>query len=295
LDPITLAALAGGSALIQGGAGMYAANQQRVAARDQLRAAGRAQGAITDAYGKAQGYQQPYLGAGQEGLSRMMSGNYETAIPGQPQMPGEYQAPQFNYDQYQDPGTQYRMQMGQQAVQSGAAGQGSGLSGATLKALAKFGQNLGSQEYGAAYGRFNQDRGAGLQGYQTNLGRANDIWGQQKDIYGMGAEQAQQRYGRASDLGNMGQQAAGNMSDLASNYGSNLAGLYGTMGQIKAGGRTAAANSTLQGVGGAVNTGMDAMTLGMLGGGQTPGQAAQSSYNSSPYGPAADKFIRGGR
>jgi len=259
---------AGIAAGAQGLAGLYSANQQRVAARDQLRAAGRAQGAITDAYGQAQGHQQPYLQAGQVGLNRMMEGNYDVGIPGQQQMPGEYQAPQFNYDQYQDPGTQYRMQMGQQAVQSGAAGQGAGLSGATLKALAKFGQNLGSQEYGAAYGRFNQDRGAGLAGYQTNLGRANDIWGQSKDIYGMGAEQAQRRYGRAADLGQMGQTAAGNMSDLASNYGSNLAGLYGTQGQIKAGGRIASANSLQQGIGGMANTGMDYLTLQSLMGGK---------------------------
>jgi hypothetical protein len=292
LDPLTLGLIAGGSALLQGGAGLYGANQQRVAARDQLRAANRAKGAIDQSYGQAQTYQQPYLQAGQEGLSRMMGGNYETALPGQAQMPGEYQPGQFNYDQNTDPGTQYRMQQGQQAVQTGAAAQGSGLSGATLKALAKFGQNLGSQEYGAAYGRFNQDQGRNLQAYQTNLGRANDVWGQSKDMYTMGNQQAQQRYGRASDLGTMGQTAAGNMSDLASNYGSNLAGLYGTMGQIKAGGRTAAANSILKGVGGAANTGMDAMTLGMLGGG---GQTAQGAYNASPYGPAADKFIRGGR
>ena len=244
--------------------GMYAANQQRIAAQDQLRAARRAQGAVTDAYGQATGYQQPYLQAGQQGLGQMMNGNYDVAIPGQAQMPGPYQAQTFNYDQYTDPGTQYRMQQGQQAVQTGAAGQGSGLSGATLKALAKFGQNLGSQEYGAAYGRYSQDQARNLAGYQTNLGRANDIWGQQKDIYGMGAEQAQRRYGRAADLGNMGQQAAGNLSDLASNYGSNLAGLYGTQGQIQAGGRVAAANSLQQGLGGAANTAMDYMTLQSL-------------------------------
>jgi hypothetical protein len=62
----------------------------------------------------------------------------------------------------------------------------------------------------------------------------------------------------------MGQQAAGNMSDLATGYGSNLAGLYGTQGQIQAGGRVAAANSINQGIGGMANTGMDALTLSTL-------------------------------
>lgn len=270
MDPITLGLIGMGvGGLVKAGTGAYAANQQRIAARDQLAAAQKAQGAITDAYGQAKGYQQPYLAAGQEGLQRMMQGNYDVALPGQAQMPAEYQPGQFNYDQYKDPGTQFRMQQGTEAINTGAAGQGAGLSGATLKALAKFGQNLGSQEYGAAYGRFNQDRGAGLAGYQTNLGRANDIWGQQKDIYTMGNQQAQNRYGRAQDLGSMGQTAAGNMSNLASDYGSNLAGLYGAQGQIQAQGRLAPAQTYMNMAGDIANSGMDALTLAKLGQGNT--------------------------
>lgn len=265
MDPLTLGLIAGGSAGIQALSGLYGANQQRVASRDQLRALGRAQGAITGAYDKAQGYQTPYLQAGQEGLSRMMGGNYDVAVPGQPTMPGEYVAPEFRYQE--DPGMAYRMRIGQQAVQSGAAAQGQGLSGSTLKALARFGQDLGSQEYGNAFDRYMAQRRQGLGEYQTNLGRAQDIWGQQKDVYGMGAEQAQRRYGRAADLGQMGQTAAGNLSNMASDYGSNLAGLYGIGGQIKAAGRTAAANSMMQGIGGAANTGMDYLTLQSLMGG----------------------------
>lgn len=274
--------LAAGMMGVQALSGLYNANQQRVAAADQLRAAGRAQGAITDAYGQAQGYQQPYIAAGQAGLNAMYdpaTGNlrdYGWAVPGQAQMPGEYQAQQFQFDPNQDPGAAYRMQQGQQAVQTGAAAQGTGLSGSTLKQLQKMGQEMGSQEYGAAYNRFNQDRQAGLQGYQQNMNRANDIWGQQKDLYTMGNQQQMQRYGQAQNLGNYGQTAAQNMSNLASDYGSNLAGLYGTQGQIKAGGRVAAANSINQGIGGAANTGMDALTLqGLMGGG-----GSKPRYNS---------------
>jgi hypothetical protein len=265
MDPITIAALMGGNALVQAGTGAYAANQQRIAAKDQLRAAQRAQGAITDAYGQAQGYQQPYIQAGQEGLKRMMSGDFNTQLPGEAQMPGEYVPGQFNYNQYQDPGTRYRMQQGQQAVNTSAAMGGQGLSGATLKAVAKFGQNLGSQEYGAAYGRFNQDQNRGLQAYQTNLGRANDIWGQSKDMYTMGNQQQTQRYGRATDLGQMGQTASNNMSNMASDYGANLAGLYGTQGQIQAQGRLAPAQTYMNMAGNLGNMGGDYLTLKALG------------------------------
>jgi hypothetical protein len=269
MDPLTLYALGqAGSTAVQGISGAYAANQQRVAARDQLRAAGRAQGAITGAYDKAQGYQQPYLQAGQEGLKRMMSGDFNTQVPGEAQMPGEYQPGQFNYNQYQDPGTQFRMQQGTEAINTAAGGQGSRLSGATLKALAKFGQNLGSQEYGAAYGRFNQDQNRNLQGYQTNLGRANDIWGQNKDIYTMGNQQQTQRYGRATDLGQMGQGAANNMSDMATAYGGDLAGLYGVQGQIQAQGRLAPAQTYMTTAQNIYNTLADRNSLqGLSGGG----------------------------
>ena len=257
--------VAGGlQAIGQGVAGMYAANQQRLAAKDQQRALGRAQGAVTDAYGQAMGYQQPYLKAGEQGLQQMQAGDYGTNVPGQAQMPGEYQSQQFNYQA--DPGMAYRMQTGTEAIQQGAAGQGAGLSGATLKAMAKFGQNLGSQEYGAAYGRFNQDQARNLAGYQTNLGRANDIWGQQKDVYTMGNQQQQQRYGRAMNLANMGQQAAGNASNMASEYGSNLAGLYGTGGQIQAQSRLAPAQTYMNMAGNMGNTALDYMTLAQLGG-----------------------------
>lgn len=275
MDPRTLGLIGGGlGGLVQAGAGAYAAYQQRLAARDQLMATQRAQGAITDAYGQAQGYQQPYLAAGQEGLDRMRYGDYNTAVPGQPTMPGPYQPESFNYQT--DPGMAYRMQTGQQAINTSAAGAGTGLSGATLKAMAKFGQDLGSQEYGAAYSRYNQDRGAGLAGYQTNLGRANDIWGQQRDIYTMGNQQADQRYGRAQDLGTMGQVAAGNMSNMATGYGSDLAGLYGMQGQIQAQGRTAPAQTWLDTAGNIANTGLDALSLSQLSKGTKKGSGNAS-------------------
>jgi hypothetical protein len=236
MDPTTLAGLMGGGTNIVG-AGIGAISQY-MAAQQQLNAAKQAGKSITGAYNTAQGYQQPYLQAGQQGLQGMMTGNYDVNTPqyNAGDIPQAYQAQQFNYEQ--DPGMAYRMQTGQQAVNAGAAGQGAGLSGATLKALAMFGQNLGSQEYGAAFGRYNTNRAADLAGYQTNLGRAQDIrdtgWGAAKDMYTAQNQQATQRFGRNETLGNYGQTAAGNMSNLASDYGMNMANLYGQAGNVRA-------------------------------------------------------------
>lgn len=258
MDPLSLGIIAGVGGLAKLGSGLYNANQQRIAARDQRRAAEAGQRQLTSSYDQARGYQQPYADAGKVGLDRMVSGNYDVNVPTATGVPGPYQAQGFNYAQ--DPGMAYRMQTGMDAINRSAAGRGVGLSGSTLKALNRFGQELGTQEYGNAFNRYMQGRGQDLADYQTNLGQSRDVWGQAKDVYGMGAEQAQRRYGRASDLGQMGFQTAGNMSDLASNYGANMAGLTGARGQAMAQGRIGAANSITRGIEGLADAPGDYMS-----------------------------------
>lgn len=57
-----------------------------------------------------------------------------------------------------DPGRLYRLSQGEQGINRAAAARGGWNSGATLKALARFNSDQASQEYGAAYSRFNTDR-----------------------------------------------------------------------------------------------------------------------------------------
>lgn len=57
-----------------------------------------------------------------------------------------------------DPGYQFRMDEGQKALERSAAARGGLLSGGTGRALTRYGQDYGSQEYSNAYGRFNADR-----------------------------------------------------------------------------------------------------------------------------------------
>jgi hypothetical protein len=57
-----------------------------------------------------------------------------------------------------DPGYAFRLSEGQQAIDRSAAARGGTQSGAALKAAARYGQNMGSQEYGNAYERYNTNR-----------------------------------------------------------------------------------------------------------------------------------------
>lgn len=60
-------------------------------------------------------------------------------------------------DFVKDPGYDFRMQEGTDAVEASAAARGGALSGGTLKELARFGQKFASNEYNNAYNRWNND------------------------------------------------------------------------------------------------------------------------------------------
>lgn len=58
------------------------------------------------------------------------------------------------YEMQEDPGYQFRLQQGEQAINRGAAARGDFFSGRAGKELSRFGQGLAAQEYGAGYGRY---------------------------------------------------------------------------------------------------------------------------------------------
>lgn len=62
-----------------------------------------------------------------------------------------------------DPGYDYRLGQGVQALERGAAARGGQLSGAQQKALARFGQDYGSNEYNQGFNRLSQLAGFGSQ------------------------------------------------------------------------------------------------------------------------------------
>jgi hypothetical protein len=69
-----------------------------------------------------------------------------------------------------DPGYAFRLGEGTKAIERSAAARGGLLSGGTGKALQKFGQDYGSQEYTNAFNRYQTERAARLNPLQSLTG-----------------------------------------------------------------------------------------------------------------------------
>lgn len=115
---------------------------------------------------------------------------------------------QFGMQQFQaDPGYGFRMSEGMKALERSAAARGGLLSGATLKGIQRFGQDLGSQEYMNAFNRYQTERAARLQPLQS--------------LAGIGQTTAQQ-------LGQAGQTMASNVGEaLTSGAAARASGYVG--------------------------------------------------------------------
>jgi hypothetical protein len=146
--------------------------------------------------------QQPFLQGGTEDYNRLralMSGG-----------PGAAQ----NFLQM-DPGYQFRLSEGMKALDRQAAARGGLISGGALKAAQRYGQDLGSQEFGAAYNRLAGladvgPRAAGVmsglgQTYATNVGNM---------MVGQGQTAAQAAIARGSAYGG----ALNRLGDIAGRY-----------------------------------------------------------------------------
>lgn len=101
--------------------------------------------------------QEPWRQAGMTALNRLMP------------LATEYTP--FGMQQFQqDPGYAFRMSEGLKALERSAAARGGLMSGATGKALQRYGQDLGSQEYMNAFNRYQTERAAQLNPLQSLAG-----------------------------------------------------------------------------------------------------------------------------
>jgi hypothetical protein len=150
--------------------------------------------------------QQPFYEAGQTALNKL--------IP-----LSDYQ--KFGMSQFQaDPGYAFRLSEGQKALERSAAARGGLMGGATGKALLRYGQEAGSQEYQNAFNRYQAERAAQLNPLQSLAGigqtTANTLGG-----YG-------QNY--ANQANQLGMINAANQGNLALGMGNIRASQYGTAG-----------------------------------------------------------------
>ena len=144
-----VAAAVVGAAAVGAAGSAYAGKQAGKAARTQAKSADRASQIQQENFEQTRQDLAPYKQAGDSSLSQLM---------GQMGDNGYFNQTYTGQDIYSDPSYQFRLQQGQDAIQSSAAAKGGLLTGATLKALQNYGQESASQEYSNAYNRFNADQ-----------------------------------------------------------------------------------------------------------------------------------------
>jgi hypothetical protein len=144
---------------------------------------------------------------------------YDVGVNALPELVAASKYTPFDMTQFQaDPGYAFRLSEGQKALERSAAARGGLLSGATGKALVRFGQESGSQEYTNSFNRYLAERAAKLNPLQSLTGMAQTT---------------------ANTLGNAGQTMASNVGEAigsgaaarASGYVGGANALTGGLGQ----------------------------------------------------------------
>jgi hypothetical protein len=133
--PWAVAAAVGG-ALITSAATSDAADTQAASTQSGI-------DAQTHQYDTTRADQAPYRAAGYQALSDLQTANNTPLDPASVQM---------------DPGYQFGLQQGQQAIDRKTAAAGGRISGAALKAAAQYGTDYATTGYSTAYNRVNQAR-----------------------------------------------------------------------------------------------------------------------------------------
>jgi hypothetical protein len=212
------ASTARSAAKTQAGAAERAAETQKQVADQQV-------ALQREMFEKTREDQAPYRTAGYNALAEMQrtAGN----VPGAFKFgAGDYQA---------DPGYAFRLAEGQKALDRQAAARGGLISGGALKAAQRFGQEMGSQEFGNAYNR-------ALTGYNTEVARENQLYNRQAALSGIGQT--------ATNLvGQAGQNYATGAGGALGTYGTNVGNLMTSAGAAQAAGQVGAANALTGGLG----------------------------------------------
>jgi len=150
--------------------------------------------------------QAPYLAAGTGAVNRLGAG----VAAG-----GEFGAAtpfDFRYDQNTDPGYAFRFSEGMKGLERSAAARGGLLSGATLRGITRYGQDMGSQEYQNAFNRYTT-------GFNANTGERNQLYNRLAGVAGTGQTATNQIGAQganmASNIGNAYMNNAANQGNAA--------------------------------------------------------------------------------
>src|SRR5215471_1844186 len=181
----------------------------------------------------------------------------------QPLQPGQYAFTPTTGQQVleDDPGYAFRVQQGQKALERSAAAQGTLVSGGQLKAAQDFGQQMASQEYGAAYQRaLGRNEMDWQRAYQTNADRYQRAAGEvQRQLNEYSTNLATQsglrnlQYNELANLAGIGQTSLGATGQLGGQTAAQVGANLTSAGAAQAAGRVGAANAWLGGLQGIGN------------------------------------------
>lgn len=195
--------MAGWTAAAIVGSALIGAGASKSAAREQARSADAATAAQERMFAKQVELQEPFRKVGVNALPELVAASkYE------PFTMAKYQA---------DPGYAFRLREGMKALERSAAARGGLLSGATLRGVQEYGQDLASQEYTNAFNRYQAERAARLNPLQSLTG--------------------------------MGQTTAANVATQAGQLGQNVGANLMAGGAARASGYVGAANALTGGLG----------------------------------------------
>lgn len=272
MDPFTIAALGGAAA--SGISGIMGAGAARQAGQAQSQAA--MMSALIQAqqaeaarqqqqkmYEESVARMEPFRLGGVAATNRMqelygIGGNQAAAGY------GSYAQPFSMADYQADPGYDFRFREGQRALESSAAARGGLLSGGTGKALARYGQEMGSQEYGNAYNRFLQQRELQLRALQG--------------LASPGASMAAQ-------TGQLGVQTGANIANTMLGAGQALGQGIEQAGQARASSYMGGASALGQALGGVGRNAMAGALYSQMYGDNTPASAPFNRNYGMNYGP----------
>ena len=219
-----------GSALV----GAYSANK---ASKTQAQAAQQGIDAQERMFERQNELQEPFRQAGIGAINKLIPLSDYT---------------KFGMDQFQqDPGYAFRLSEGMKALDRTAAARGGLLSGSTLKAAQRYGQEMGSQEYMNAFNRYQTERNAQLNPLQS--------------------------------LAGLGQTSTNALAGAAGQMGQNYAAGYGNIGQARASGYLGGSNALTSALGTGINYAQNQQYINRLPLGASVGYGGAPISAATPY------------
>lgn len=220
-----------------------------------------------------QGNMAPWLRAGQNSVQQLQN-LQNLSLAGQgPLAPWtqQFAAPTLAQAQ-QEPGYQFALSQGTQALTNSAAASGNLLTGNTGEALQQYGQNLGEENYQNVYNRALQQYQQSYNQYEQNQ---SNIFNRYASLAGLGQTAAGQ-------LGNEGQAAAGNVGNISLTGGAQIGQQLNNAAAAQASGYVGAGNA----IGGGLNNlSQYAMLQQLLSGQNTTLPYAAGSTGGMGYEP----------